>query len=69
MKQLNKLSFLVAIMLLLPMTVKALPFVPTTDPTATTTHWYQIKTGSVYLYSGGSFGDVMATSVSSVTNQ
>ncbi|MBO4870718.1 MAG: SUMF1/EgtB/PvdO family nonheme iron enzyme [Muribaculaceae bacterium] len=69
MKKFDKLSFLVAIMLLLPMTVQALPFVPTTDPAATTTHWYQIKTGSMYIYSGGPFGDVMATSISSVTNQ
>ena len=49
---------------------QALPFVPTTDPNLTTTHWYQIKTGSVYFYSdANNFGDVTASSSASAANE
>ena len=40
----------VALLSLLSLTSRALPFVPTTDPLSSTTHWYQIKSGNFYLY-------------------
>ncbi len=36
--------------LLLPMLTQALPFVPTTNPETYPIHWYQLKTGSMYIY-------------------
>lgn len=55
---------------LLPIMAQALPFVPTTDPNLTTTHWYQIKTGNVYFYSdANNFGDVNASSSASAANE
>ncbi len=46
----RKFLFLFA-MLLVVANAWSLPFVPTTDPSASTTKWYQIKTGNRYLYS------------------
>ena len=37
-------------MLLVAATAWSLPFVPTTDPYATTTKWYQIQSDGTYLY-------------------
>lgn len=37
-------------MLLLPMLSHAFPFVPTTDPDAQDTHWYQVKTLNRFVY-------------------
>ena len=41
-------------MLLLPLLCRALPFVPTTDPNAPSTHWYQLKTLNTYICANGS---------------
>lgn len=43
------LLFVALLMSFLPLGVKALPFVPTTDPSSSTTYWYQLRAGSKYL--------------------
>ena len=53
----------VALLSLLSLTSRALPFVPTTDPLSSTTHWYHIKTENVYLYADA--GDLWATTTAS----
>ena len=58
-----KKILVVALLSLLSLTSRALPFVPTTDPLSSTTHWYQIKTENVYLYAD--FGDLWATPTAS----
>lgn len=51
-------------------TAWSLPFVPTTDPASASTHWYQIKTGNLYLYSNShNFDDVDVSSISSTSNE
>ena len=53
MKKLAPQKILVMLLLsLLSLTSHALPFVPTTDPLSSTTKWYQIKNGDMYLCSG-----------------
>ena len=53
MKKLAPQKILVMLLLsLLSLTSRALPFVPTTDPLSSTTKWYQIKNGDMYLCSG-----------------
>lgn len=50
MKRNNFLLLLAVLLLtLLPLGVKALPFVPTTDPSSSSTYWYQLRAGSKYL--------------------
>ena len=49
MKAFYKHLLLVAL-LLLPLLAHAFPFVPTTDPDAQDTHWYQLKTLNRYVY-------------------
>ncbi|MBQ7690347.1 MAG: SUMF1/EgtB/PvdO family nonheme iron enzyme [Muribaculaceae bacterium] len=49
MKTLNRISLLVAA-LLLPMLSHAFPFETTTEPDAQDTHWYQLKTLNRYVY-------------------
>ena len=51
MKKFSPPKILVVLLLsLLSLTSHALPFVPTTDPSASTTKWYQLKTGNKYVY-------------------
>ena len=53
-------------MLLVAATAWSLPFEPTTDPSATTTKWYQIKTGTHYMYSNhASWDDVYPSTTAS----
>ncbi len=49
MKRMYRLSLMVAV-LMLPMLSHAFPFVPTTDPDAQDTHWYQVKTLNRFVY-------------------
>ena len=60
MKKFTPLLLLAACMLL-PLVAQALPFVPTTDPTSPTTHWYQIKTENVYLYANAGYQQVQTS--------
>ena len=50
MKTISKNLLLLAALLLLPMLSHAFPFVPTTDPDAQDTHWYQVKTLNRFVY-------------------
>lgn len=53
-------------MLLMAASAWSLPFEPTTDPSATTTKWYQIKTGTHYMYSNhASWDDVYPSTTAS----
>ena len=52
-------------MLLVAASTWSLPFVPTTDPSASTTKWYQIKTGSVYLYHEMIWGEIFPSTTAS----
>ena len=53
-------------MLLVAASAWSLPFEPTTDPSATTTKWYQIKTGTHYMYSNhASWDDVYPSTTAS----
>ena len=52
----------VALLSLLSLTSRALPFVPTTDPLSPTTKWYQIKTNNVYLLAVSYFPDILSSS-------
>ncbi|MBR5639371.1 MAG: discoidin domain-containing protein [Muribaculaceae bacterium] len=54
---------LVAIMLVFSVTAKALPFVPTTDPSASDTKWYHLKTEGFYVV-GGQYSATVSTSSS-----
>ena len=66
MKNFSPLPILVvALLSLLSLTSRALPFVPTTDPSASTTKWYQIKTGSVYLYHEMIWGEIFPSTTAS----
>ncbi len=67
MKKFTPLLLLAACMPL-PLVAQALPFVPTTDPTSPTTHWYQIKTENVYLYANAGYQQVQTSSTGSTTN-
>ena len=50
MKRNNFLLLLAVLLLtLLPLGALALPFVPTTDPSSSSTYWYQLRTGSKYV--------------------
>ena len=56
----------VALLSLLSLTSRALPFVPTTNPAASTTKWYHIKTGAQYLYSNPlNWGDLTPSTTAS----
>ena len=47
-------------------TAQALPFVPTTNPSSTTTKWYYLKTGNLYIYSvNGYYSELDVSSTSS----
>ena len=50
MKSVNKLSFVTAVLMLMPLMAQALPFVPTTDPASTSTQWYHLKTLNQFVY-------------------
>ena len=64
MRHFNKNALLMTV--LLPLMAQALPFVPTTDPAASTTKWYQIKTGAQYLYSNPlNWGDLTPSTTAS----
>ena len=53
-------------MLLVAASAWSLPFEPTTDPSASTTKWYQIKTGTHYMYSNhASWDDVYPSTTAS----
>jgi len=58
----------VALLSLLSLTSRALPFVPTTDPSSPTTKWYLIKTENVYLYADANWKQVQTSSTASTTN-
>ncbi len=53
---------------LLPLMAQALPFVPTTDPLSSTTHWYQIKTDNVYLYAMVNDGVIWPSTTASTSD-
>ena len=64
MRHFNKNALLMTV--LLPLMAQALPFEPTTDPAASTTKWYQIKTGTHYMYSNhASWDDVYPSTTAS----
>ncbi len=64
MRHFNKNALLMTV--LLPLMAQALPFVPTTDPAASTTKWYQIKTSTQYLYSNPlNWGDLTPSTTAS----
>ena len=53
-------------MLLMAASAWSLPFEPTNDPSASTTKWYQIKTGTHYMYSNHmSWDDVYPSTTAS----
>lgn len=55
--------------LLVAATVWSLPFVPTSDPSASSTKWYQLKTGNKYVYAHPSNGiDIDVTSTAGTSN-
>ena len=58
----------VALLSLLSLTSRALPFVPTTDPLSSTTHWYQIKTENVYLYAMVNDGVIWPSTTASTSD-
>ena len=69
MKQFNKLTLMLAA-LMLPLMAQALPFVPTTSPTSRPIHWYQLKTGSMYIYAAlGWDMDIHASNTASKTDE
>lgn len=53
---------LMIIMLFFSITANALPFVPTTDPTASGTKWYHLKTEGLYVVGGQNSATVSSTS-------
>lgn len=57
-------------MLLLAVTVWALPFVPTTSPSTKPIHWYQLKVGNQYVYAspGGTESDLAVSSAASTAD-
>ena len=55
-------------MLLVAASAWSLPFEPTTDPSASTTKWYQIKTGTHYMYSNHASWDDVYPSTTASTN-
>ena len=69
MKQFNILSLvIVVLMALLPCTVKALPFVPTTNPNLSTNYWYFIKTNNKYI-GGSSDYEITFSTTANVSNE
>lgn len=56
-------------MMLVALAAQALPFVPTTNPSSTTTKWYYLKTGNVYIYAvNGYYSELQVSSTSSETD-
>ncbi|MBO7609434.1 MAG: discoidin domain-containing protein [Muribaculaceae bacterium] len=69
MKQFNILSLvMVVLMFMLPCTVKALPFVPTTNPNLSTNYWYFIKTNDKYI-GGSSNYEITFSTTANVNNE
>ncbi|MBR5102650.1 MAG: hypothetical protein IK092_05955, partial [Muribaculaceae bacterium] len=53
----KKLAFFLMALVICALPCKAaLPFEPTTSPDTKPIHWYQIKTGNLYLYAGNNSG-------------
>ena len=52
---------LVVIVLLFSASANALPFVPTTDPSSSSTKWYYLKTEGVYVVAGENVADITST--------
>ena len=50
MRVFNRFAFVTAVLMLLPFMAKALPFVPTTSPESSSTHWYHLKTLNKFVY-------------------
>ncbi len=68
MKQFIKFTLILSAFLL-PMLAQALPFVPTSSPSAKPIHWYHLKTSNLYVYaSPDPYGDSDIKVSSSASN-
>ena len=64
-----KKLFLNLCLMLVAIAAQALPFVPTTNPSSSTTKWYYLKTGNNYIYSvSGYYSEIDVSSTSSATD-